>query len=88
MAQTVRNDGAELVLLMYPDIGANDREATEQVLELKKLSADQGYGFIDLTPGFKAAYPKQLFLQIHLSREGHEVVATELVRYFSALDNL
>ena len=82
LGDSVRADGGELALMMFPQIVSVDGEYTNQVKRIQALSQARGYGFLDLTPAVGShPKPNSLFLAYHFSRQGHELVASQLAEY-------
>lgn len=72
------------ILMLFPNT-IGDPEYSTQIIELQQMSQQEGFGYLDLTPSFKAnPNPNSLFLEYHFSAAGHQLVADELQKYLSS----
>jgi hypothetical protein len=82
LRKDVKDDGADFILLLFPN-GIQDTEYQAQERAFAKLSEGERFHLISLSPVFsKVPDMRSLFLQYHLSRQGHFVVASLVRDYF------
>jgi len=72
--------GSKLIVMLLPD--PSGTAAGKLPADLTALAKEHDFGFIDLTPAYNQ-HPsrKDLFLNIHLSSQGHKFVAETLKNY-------
>jgi lysophospholipase L1-like esterase len=74
-------NGSKLIVMIFPNT-VNDPVQTKQIAEFIRLSKQERFGLLDLTPAFKAnPDPSSLFLQYHFSSDGHKVAAEQLAAF-------
>lgn len=72
-----KNMGTKFMVVCFPN-NVNETEYSKQIQSLAKQSAEQGFGYLDLTPDYIGSNAKELFLKYHFSTAGHTVAARKI----------
>ena len=85
LGEEIRARGGRLVVMTYPDLSGADPLYSQARSSFKILAQKQGFGFLDLTEAFsRVQNPNKLFIQVHFSKEGHDLTARALTTYLKS----
>lgn len=80
--ETAAANGADFLLMTFPDIGNIDQIFASQMVALREQSKRENFGLLELTPPFRDYKGNEaLFFQVHFAQGGNDVAGRALSDY-------